>query len=371
MPPAQVAPGLYLGDRKDAKDRAALRRLNIQSIVNCTPPKSEDPAAGCPSFFERELRYLRVPIYDSPAEDAAEHFASVLDFIASRLHHGGVLVHCNRGVSRSATFVVAHLMKARALDPASALELVRAARPQAEPNAAFLKQLDGVLHAELEASRKRDAARMGAGRPARRLAPARARRRRPSARPSRARRGPERRRSGAAAPHGAGAGATATAGPAHAIGCHGTGPRAGSERRPTGAPAPRGATPAAPARRAGADDDDRARALAAALERVAAAAAVGPKAPRARCAPASRRSQSRCDTIMLRLPVGDGQRPYPFTRGTSRAPTRSRRGARPGLSPRRRPTRRRCRSGGSAPRRPATRGARRPRTAASQALNQK
>mgnify|MGYP003318924763 CR=1 FL=1 len=56
--------------------------------------RSEDPAAGCPSFFERELRYLRVPIYDSPAEDAGEHFAAVLDFISSRLHHGGVLVHC-------------------------------------------------------------------------------------------------------------------------------------------------------------------------------------------------------------------------------------------------------------------------------------
>ena len=81
MPPAEVAPGLFLGDRKDAKDRATLRRLNIQSIVNCTPPKSEDPAAGCPSFFERELRYLRVPIYDSPVEDAAQHFESVLDFI--------------------------------------------------------------------------------------------------------------------------------------------------------------------------------------------------------------------------------------------------------------------------------------------------
>ena len=106
MPPAEIIAGLYLGDRRDAKDRASLRRLNIQSVVNCTPPKSEDPAAGCPSFFERELRYLRVPIYDSPAEDAAEHFAAVLDFISSRLHHGGVLVHCNRGVSRSATFVV-------------------------------------------------------------------------------------------------------------------------------------------------------------------------------------------------------------------------------------------------------------------------
>ena len=163
MPPAQVAPGLYLGDRKAAKDRAALRRLNIQSVVNCTPPKNEDPGAGCPSFFERELRYLRVPIYDSPAEDAAQHFESVLDFISSRLHHGGVLVHCNRGVSRSATFVVAHLMKARGQDPASALELVREVRPQAEPNKAFLKQLD-VLQAELEASRERYAARLGTAR---------------------------------------------------------------------------------------------------------------------------------------------------------------------------------------------------------------
>ena len=163
MPPAQVAPGLYLGDRKDAKDRAALRRLNIQSIVNCTPPKSEDPGAGCPSFFERELRYLRVPIYDSPAEDAAQHFDEVLDFIASRLHHGGVLVHCNRGVSRSVTFVVAHLMKTRGQDPASALELVREVRPQAEPNKAFLKQLD-VLQSEFEASRERYAARLGTAR---------------------------------------------------------------------------------------------------------------------------------------------------------------------------------------------------------------
>ena len=160
MPPAEIITGLFLGDRKDAKDRAALRRLNIQSIVNCTPPKSEDPGAGCPSFFERELRYLRVPIYDSPAEDAAQHFDEVLDFITSRLHYGGVLVHCNRGVSRSVTFVVAHLMKTRGQDPASALELVREVRPQAEPNKAFLKQLD-ALHTELEASRKREAARLG------------------------------------------------------------------------------------------------------------------------------------------------------------------------------------------------------------------
>jgi dual specificity phosphatase 12 len=261
MPPAEVAPGLYLGDRRDAKDRAALRRLNIQSIVNCTPPKSEDPAAGCPSFFERELRYLRVPIYDSPAEDAAEHFDEVLDFIASRLHYGGVLVHCNRGVSRSATFVVAHLMKSRALDPAAALELVRAARPQAEPNAAFLKQLD-VLHAELEASRKRDAQRMGGP-----VAPAKPPAPRPVARPAR----PER---AGPAPRPL---ATAPARPERAIGAPARPERAGPAPRPlpTAPPRPERAIGAPP--RPGADDDGRAEAFAAALERVAAAAAARPE----------------------------------------------------------------------------------------------
>ena len=229
MPPAEVAPGLYLGDRKDAKDRASLRRLNIQSIVNCTPPKSEDPGAGCPSFFERELRYLRVPIYDSPAEDAAEHFAAVLDFISSRLHHGGVLVHCNRGVSRSATFVVAHLMRTQALDPAAALELVRAARPQAEPNAAFLKQLD-VLHTELEASRRREAARLGtapAKPPARVTAgPAPP----PIAAPAR----PERRAGPAPRPV-----ATAPARPERAIGAPARPERAGPAPRPLPTAPPR------------------------------------------------------------------------------------------------------------------------------------
>ena len=86
MPPAEIITGLFLGDRKDAKDRASLRRLNIQSVVNCTPPKSEDPAAGCPSFFERELRYLRVPIYDSPAEDAGE-LRGARPLVALRAYH--------------------------------------------------------------------------------------------------------------------------------------------------------------------------------------------------------------------------------------------------------------------------------------------
>ena len=133
MGPARIGDlRLYLGDRHDAKDRSLLRSLKITAVLNCTPPRDES-STGCPNFFEKEpaMRYRRVPIFDTQAEDASGHFDGACDFVASRLHHGGVLVHCNRGVSRSATFVVAHLMTSAGLSVDGALDLVRETRPSA------------------------------------------------------------------------------------------------------------------------------------------------------------------------------------------------------------------------------------------------
>ena len=177
MGPARIGDlRLYLGDRHDAKDRSLLRSLKITAVLNCTPPRDES-STGCPNFFEKEptMRYRRVPIFDTQAEDASGHFDGACDFVASRLHHGGVLVHCNRGVSRSATFVVAHLMTSAGLSVDGALDLVRETRPSAAPNDAFLAQLR-ALEARLDAARAADAKRTGAApapAPARAAGPAR------------------------------------------------------------------------------------------------------------------------------------------------------------------------------------------------------
>ncbi|KAJ1452392.1 protein-tyrosine phosphatase-like protein [Pelagophyceae sp. CCMP2097] len=101
LAPPLVQPGLYLGARAHAKDRGALRECLVKSVVNCTPPKSADPTAGCPNFFPNDLEYLRIPVFDNQAEDVLCHFELCSDFIQARLHYGGVLVHCNRGISRS------------------------------------------------------------------------------------------------------------------------------------------------------------------------------------------------------------------------------------------------------------------------------
>lgn len=118
-----------------------LRELHITSIVNCTPSRKVDPEAGCPNFFKSEITYLRLPIFDNRGEDLLAHVEACSDFIDSRLYFGSVLIHCNKGVSRSASFVCAYLMRSRKLNFNEALSVVRAARPIAKPNDAFQAQL--------------------------------------------------------------------------------------------------------------------------------------------------------------------------------------------------------------------------------------
>ena len=45
---------------------------------------------------------------------------------------GGVLVHCQAGMSRSATVVIAYLMKELDIDQVQALDMVREKRPVVE-----------------------------------------------------------------------------------------------------------------------------------------------------------------------------------------------------------------------------------------------
>ena len=231
---------LFLGDRKQAKDRALLRSLGVRSILNCTPPRSVDSAAGCPNFFEAEasMTYKRVPIFDTPAEDAGAHAAGAAAWIGDRLHHGAVFVHCHRGVSRSATFVCAYLMKSRGLDAAAALALVRATRPAAKPNAAFARQLD-AYGKTLEDARAAAARRRGDAAPAPAPAPAPAAAARPAIGPARPDRAPA---IGPARPDRAPA-----IGPAR-------GPVAGPARPPAAAAAARVAGPQLPPKRPAPDD---------------------------------------------------------------------------------------------------------------------
>ena len=169
---------LYVGSRHHAKDRSTLRRLGIRHILNVTPSRDVDPTAGCPNYHKtsgggggsgsgsggggggggggKDFTYLRCAVFDNSSADLSSHFAPCCSFISRGQHYSSILVHCNRGQSRSVSVICAYLMQANGMRLERALAHVRKTRPQAQPNPSFLAQLEAF-----------DAAQAGARGPAR------------------------------------------------------------------------------------------------------------------------------------------------------------------------------------------------------------
>mmetsp|Transcript_2422 Transcript_2422/g.4034 ORF Transcript_2422/g.4034 Transcript_2422/m.4034 type:complete len:227 (-) Transcript_2422:1-681(-) len=141
---SQVLSYLYLGGKADAKDKTKLQKLKIKYILNCTPPRTVDPEAGCPNFYEKEKSfvYKRIPIFDNKGEDIIAHMSAAYNFIEESKHHGNILVHCHKGVSRSASFVIGYLMRKNEFTLDEAVAHVQMCRPVVNPNSSFLVQLE-------------------------------------------------------------------------------------------------------------------------------------------------------------------------------------------------------------------------------------
>jgi len=130
----EIAPNLFLGDVYAAHNAKELKRRNITHIVTAT--------VGVAPPFPENFKYKHLKILDCAAENIHEHFTETSQFIADALAAGGrVLVHCIRGVSRSATIVAAHLMTANQISCEEAVERVKSIRPVARPNYGFMLQL--------------------------------------------------------------------------------------------------------------------------------------------------------------------------------------------------------------------------------------
>lgn len=80
-------------------------------------------------------------MYDSATSDLLSHAPTVVSFISTALHHGSVLVHCQRGISRSTTAVLFYLMGGAGLTLQEGMDLCKRRRPEVDPIPAFVEQL--------------------------------------------------------------------------------------------------------------------------------------------------------------------------------------------------------------------------------------
>ncbi|XP_028816413.1 protein phosphatase Slingshot homolog [Denticeps clupeoides] len=148
--PSKILDYLYLGSEWNAANFEELQKNNVGYILNVT--------MEIDNFFPESFSYMNIRVYDVEATDLLSHWKNTYNFINSaRLSGQAVLVHCKMGVSRSASTVLAYLMKQKGWTLETALTYVRERRPIVHPNEGFLKQLQ-IYSGILSASKQRHSA---------------------------------------------------------------------------------------------------------------------------------------------------------------------------------------------------------------------
>lgn len=132
---SEVGPGRFLGERPTPDDTAPLQALGITHVVSCLEAADRDRVA----FLADTFTTCFVPVRDSMEEDLLSRLPEVLAFADTA--DGGLLVHCERGVSRSGTVALALHMRAHGGTFLEAFHAVRARRPGVLPNIGFAAQL--------------------------------------------------------------------------------------------------------------------------------------------------------------------------------------------------------------------------------------
>lgn len=133
---SRVCNNIWLGGSGSVHaDQLQLVRPTL--IINATV---ELPFATLPPH----ILQLRVPLRDTHNCSLRPHLHWVSDAIANHLHSSPfarVLVHCAAGISRSASLIIAYLVKHERLSLATAYDHVHTARPIIRPNNHFFEQL--------------------------------------------------------------------------------------------------------------------------------------------------------------------------------------------------------------------------------------
>lgn len=135
--PTKIIDNLYLGNSYNARDYYNLKDIDVGLIVN---------ASKCiPTYFNNELEYIVVPVEDVQGANILTYLDGVIDKMHNFITHNkskNILVHCFMGSSRSATIIIAYLMKYKGYGYRDALNFIKEKRPVVNLNTDFFDQLN-------------------------------------------------------------------------------------------------------------------------------------------------------------------------------------------------------------------------------------
>ena len=123
-----------IGSQDVAVSESSISKYHFTHILNVS-------ASNIPELYEH-ITYKAIKILDIPETNIVSYFSECFLFIDAALSiNGHILVHCNAGVSRSASIVIGYLMKIQGISYEDAYKHVKSLRSAICPNQGFVKQL--------------------------------------------------------------------------------------------------------------------------------------------------------------------------------------------------------------------------------------
>ncbi|CAF1162517.1 unnamed protein product [Rotaria sordida] len=131
---------LYLGTGHQATNWKVVRDLKLTHIINISVEHQ--------CVFADKIKYLHIELEDKEDVLLKDRFDETIHFmnIAFQNPTNRILVHCNLGISRSSTLILAYLMKTYNSTLYEAYKFLRHRRPIVCPNIGFLHQLIEYEH---------------------------------------------------------------------------------------------------------------------------------------------------------------------------------------------------------------------------------
>ncbi|KAL4130123.1 hypothetical protein PRIC2_006129 [Phytophthora ramorum] len=130
--PVEVAAGLFIGSIHAAFNAEALKSNKISHVLNL---------AGSYATFPEDFTYLSLSIRDKEYASLLSCLPIAAVFIDAGLKHGGVLIHCAGGRSRSPAVAMAFVMMKQQMSYSAISAQVKAQRPVVSLNVGFEAQL--------------------------------------------------------------------------------------------------------------------------------------------------------------------------------------------------------------------------------------
>ena len=117
----EIIPGLWLSDKNISLNKQFFKDNQIDIVINCSKDLQ---------FIDLDIEKVRLKIHDNLQDDEIINMYHNLDYITKYIYDNlslckNILVHCYAGKQRSATVIIAYLLRYSKLDLNKCIELLK------------------------------------------------------------------------------------------------------------------------------------------------------------------------------------------------------------------------------------------------------